>query len=73
MLYVCIMCIESEGRKMVVKYIGSLNISWVCQRVVITQKDAADMGLHTNDFPMDRISGLTTLKNCISLQGALAN
>lgn len=45
----------------------------VCQRTAITQKDATDMGLHTNDFPMDRISGLTTLKNCITLQGALAN
>lgn len=60
-----------QGRQWSSKWI--VEYSRVCQRTVITQKDATDMGLHTNDFPMDRISGLTTLKNCITLQGALAN
>jgi hypothetical protein len=38
------------------------------QKVLLSPRNIqTDMGLHTNDFPMDRISGLTTLKNCITL------
>lgn len=51
----------------VTMYTNSFEYSREGQRTVITQKHATDMGMHTNDFPMDRISGLTTLKNCITL------
>ena len=39
---------------------SSLENSRVCKSLVIFLKCTADVGLHTNDFPMDRISGLTT-------------
>lgn len=44
-----------------------LEYSRVGKSLVISQKRTADVGLHINDFPMDRISGLTTLKNCLVL------
>ena len=46
---------------------GDLEYSRVGKSLVISQKRTVDVGLHINDFPMDRISGLTTLKNCTIL------
>lgn len=46
---------------------SGLKYSRVGKSLVISQKRTADVGLHINDFPMDRISGLTTLKNCMIL------